>query len=88
MTDESYVAIVVHWSDGETSTWPSGEMLARKRQEDGSYNYFSELKPTDPKVSAYLRKLGEMVVQSRKLDLQGGYHHIFAAQDVITRLRL
>ncbi|KAK9471439.1 uncharacterized protein V1510DRAFT_431220 [Dipodascopsis tothii] len=70
MAPDEHVVVVAHWSDGQSSTWPSGEMLRAGTRADGSVNYFEEL-AADARADEFLRALGEGVVAAQAVDVGG-----------------
>ncbi|KAK9241335.1 hypothetical protein V1525DRAFT_368464 [Lipomyces kononenkoae] len=55
--------IVIHWSDGDPSTFPSGELLNPRTKADGTRNYFRKLSRDDPRHISYLQSIAQLMIE-------------------------
>ncbi|KAK9315856.1 hypothetical protein V1522DRAFT_365770 [Lipomyces starkeyi] len=61
--DSNGPGIVIHWSDGDPSTFPSGELLNPQTTADGTRNYFTMIQRDDPRHISYLKRIAQLMIE-------------------------
>ncbi|KAK9243358.1 hypothetical protein V1506DRAFT_544732 [Lipomyces tetrasporus] len=56
--------IVIHWSDGDPSSFPSGELLNPQTTADGTRSYFTKILRDNPLHTGYLQKIAQLMIES------------------------